>query len=120
MSNIRRAAASALLIIAGATQALTIGYDVVVQNMLSVPVTIELSQYHSERFNGTRPSKFTEDLLIYKKQILLAPNSSQSVHYTSASGGFWLQWKHLNSGGTQFAEGVLELAENERVIQIKQ
>jgi len=35
--------------------ALTIGYDIQIQNELSTPVKVEISQYRAEGFDGTRP-----------------------------------------------------------------
>ena len=98
--------------------AMTIGYDVKINNHLSVPVKVEVAQYHSEGFNGTRPRQFTEDLKISARVISLQSGESQAVHYNSASGGFWLLWKTIEPSSNK-SSGVLDLVEGDRVINIK-
>ena len=98
--------------------AMTIGYDVKINNHLSVPVKIEIAQYHSAGFDGTRPKQFTEDLKIRTRVISLQPGELKTVHYNSALGGFWLLWKTIDSS-TAKSPGVLDLVEGDRVINIE-
>lgn len=107
-----------MLVLPVVAVAMTIGYDVKIKNHLSVPVIVELAQYHSEGFNGTRPKQFTDDLKINARALSLQPGESQSVHYNSASGGFWLLWKTIEPA-TSRASGVLDFVEGDRVINIK-
>jgi hypothetical protein len=119
MRDIRRFATVALLAVGTSARALTVGYDVLIKKSLPEPVGVELAQYHSENFNGIRPEKFTENLLIYKKQISVAAGSVQRLHYTSASGGFWLRWSLVSPEVDRPVSGVLDLAKGEHVIEIK-
>jgi hypothetical protein len=108
-----------VLAIPSSALAMTIGYDVKIQNLLLVPAKIEVTQYHSEGFNGTRPKRFTENLKLGAMVVLLQPGESKIVHYNSASGGFWLLWKQLEPHTTAATSGVIELVEGARVINIK-
>ena len=107
-----------LLVVPLAALAMTIGYDVKVQNQSAIPVKVELAQYHAEGFNGTRPNPFTENLRISARVISLQPGESQTFHYNSASGGFWLVWKTIEPS-TNKSSGVLDLVAGDGVINIK-
>lgn len=100
-------------------QALTIGYDVEVQSQLSVPVRIELTQYHSEGFNGVPPKSFSENLKLNMQVVVVPPGETRKLHYNSASGGFWLHWKQLEPTANTQQSGVLDLGEGQRVIKVK-
>ncbi|MGQ0709398.1 MAG: hypothetical protein ACT4NV_06560 [Rhodoferax sp.] len=99
--------------------ALTFGYDIQIQNELSAPAKVEISQYHSEGFDGTRPKAFTENLRLSTKSILVPPMKTIKVHFNDATGGFWLLWKISEPTGIPEASGVIDLTERARVIQIK-
>lgn len=98
---------------------MTVGYDVKIQNHLSVPAQVEVTQYHSEGFNGTPPQHFTDDLKLGTKLIVLPPGESQTIHYSSASGGFWLQWRRITPDKNRSLSRVLNLIDGENVIEIK-
>lgn len=99
--------------------ALTIGYDIQIQNELSIPAKVEISQYHSEDFDGTRPKAFTENLRLSTKSFLISPGETIKVHYNNATGGFWLLWKRIEPTGIPAASGIIDLTERARLIQIK-
>lgn len=99
--------------------ALTFGYDVEIQNQLAVPAKVELTQYHSEGFNGTPPQNFSENLKLGTQFVVVAPGAIGKVHFNSASGGFWLRWKLVEPSTNPEPSGVLDLGEGERVIKIK-
>jgi len=94
------------------------GYDVKIQNRSSELIKIEVAQYHSEEFDGSRPEQFTENLKIKATVISLQPGETQVVRYNSASGGFWLLWKTVDPPSKQLS-GVVDLVAGERVINIK-
>jgi hypothetical protein len=100
-------------------QALTIGYDIEVQSQLSVPAKLELTQYHSEGFNGMPPESFSENLVVNTQVITVPPGETRKLHYNSASGGFWLHWKQLDPTTNTQQSGVLDLGEGQRVIKVK-
>jgi len=104
---------------AGACIALTFGYDIEIRNSLAVQATIEVSQYHSEGFDGNRPKEFTEQLRLSTRAFSVAPNSSRTVHFNDATGGFWLLWRRTEPTNLPAASGVIELGGHKRVIEIK-
>lgn len=99
--------------------ALTFGYDIQIQNELSAPAKVEISQYHAEGFDGTRPKAFTENLRLSTKSFLVAPGETIKVHYNDATGGLWLLWKRIEPTDIPAASGVIDLTERARVIRIK-
>ena len=107
------------LVVSATALALTHGFDIEIQNLLSVPATIEISQYHAEGFDGTRPKNFTENLWLSTEVFSLPPLSSRTVYYNDATGGFWLLWKRKEPTNVPQTSGVLELAERKHIIQIK-
>jgi len=105
----------------GATSvmALSYGYKIEIQNELTTPAKIEISQYHSEKFGGERPKAFTENLRISTKSFTVAAGENLEIYYYDASGGFWLLWKIVEPENISPASGIIDLADRERVIKIK-
>jgi len=108
-----------LLISSSTALAMTFGYDVEIQNQLSVPTKVEIAQYHSEGFDGTPPKNFTDNLKLGTKFVVVPPGETRTVHYNSAAGGFWLRWKQVEPSTSPQLSGVIDLGKGERVIKIK-
>ena len=68
-------------------------HEVVIFNPFAVSAVIEVSQYHSEGFDGTRPRAFTPNLLIETRSISIGPNERITVVFSDGGGGFWLRWR---------------------------
>ena len=51
--------------------------------------------------------------------IVLHPEELQTLYYSSASGGFWLQWKRMDPDKNRSLSGVLNLIDGENIIEIK-
>ncbi|MEK7763588.1 MAG: hypothetical protein AAB433_18585 [Nitrospirota bacterium] len=98
---------------------MTFGDDIEIQNQLTVTAEIEISQYRSEGFNGTRPNAFTEKLRLSTKSFQVLPGETLKVHYNDATGGFWLLWRRLEPPGIPAASGVIDLTERARAIVIQ-
>ena len=107
------------LVLFSSAFAMTVRYDVKIQNHLPVPVQVKVTQYHSEGFNGTPPRRFTNDLKLGAKMIVLHPGELQTLNYSCASGGFWLQWKRRDPDKNRSLSGVLNLIDGENIIEIK-
>jgi len=112
---------SIALCLFGATSvmALSFGYKIQIQNELTTPAKIEISQYHSEKFGGERPKAFTENLRLNTKSFVVAAGKNLEIYYNDASGGFWLLWRIVEPENISPASGVMDLAERVRVIKIK-
>lgn len=98
---------------------LTFGYNIQIQNELSVPEKVEVSQDHAEGFDGTHPKAFTENLRLRTKSFLADPGKTIKIHYNNASDGFWLLWRQIEPADIPAASGVIDLTERTRVIRIK-
>lgn len=66
--------------------ALVFSFDVEIRNKRDVAVKIELNQYHSAGFNGTRPLVLTDDLRIKTETVEIPPGDSRFVRFDSGTG----------------------------------
>ena len=97
----------------------TIGFPVVIENKLQVPVVIELIQYHAEKYSRDKPVMFTSELLVDRIQLKLNAGEKHKKMYVSAGGGFWVVWKVISPKNITAKSGLLELLEGERNIELK-
>jgi hypothetical protein len=94
-------------------------YSVAVVNERSVPVTVQIKQYHSEGFNGVPPRTYSDELLVEEKTVQLAVAQRRTLEFNSSSGGFWLRWQTLDIAATSGSWSVLDLERDELVIHVR-
>ena len=94
-------------------------YEVVVANLLSVPAVVEISQYHSEGFNGARPKDFTSNLLIETRSVSVAPNERITTVFRDGGGGFWLRWRVVTPTTDTSNTFTLDLIRDKPMIEIQ-
>ncbi len=93
-------------------------HEVVIVNPFAVSVVIEISQYHSEGFDGTRPRAFTPNLLIETRSISIDPNERVTVVFRDGGGGFWLRWRLVDPPPNSPETFTLDLIRDPPSIQI--
>jgi len=98
--------------------ALIVSFEVEVRNTRDVPAKIELAQFHSEGFNGTRPLAFSDDLKIIEKTIEVPAHESRIVEFNSAGGGFWLRWRSQDQSNPRM-ENIVDLKPGKHIIELK-
>jgi hypothetical protein len=118
MNSTRPARTAAIALLAILLVSCVLKYEVLVTNRLSVPVLIEIAQYHSPGFDGTTPRDFTDDLMVGTQQLMLGPGEQKILEFNSAAGGFWLRWRQLDPAPTVFIVSTLDLNHDKRTITI--
>ncbi|MGD9367714.1 MAG: hypothetical protein PVH87_18585 [Desulfobacteraceae bacterium] len=96
------------------------GYDVVVVNKMDVPVVIEMSQYHSEGFDGTPPREFTGNLLGRTQRVSLQAREQKKISFNDAGGGFWVRWHRIEPPDLAASIRTLDLIRDDLKIRITQ
>ena len=94
-------------------------YPINIVNLADVAVTIEMSQFHSKGFDGTRPLHFTDDLLIDTRHVSLRPGEKKEVTVTDAAGGFWIRWRQVEPVQPDSAVSTLDLIRDQLEITIE-
>ena len=94
-------------------------YSINIVNLADVAVTIEMSQFHSEGFDGTPPLHFTDDLFIHTRQVSLRPGEKKEVVVNDAAGGFWIRWRQIEPVQPDSAVSTLDLIRDQLTITIE-
>ena len=94
-------------------------YKVVVVNHRNEQVVIGIGQFHSEGFNGIPPKDFSSALLVRHQEFTLKARESRILLFNSAAGGFWLRWRLLVPLSEPGNWLTLDLARDERVINVR-
>jgi hypothetical protein len=94
-------------------------YEVTLVNETSKTVLVRLVQYHSERFDGTPPTQFSESLAVKHQDVRLAPSERSKIVFNSGSGGFWLRWKVLDGSAVLARWATLDLIRDKPTIHIR-
>lgn len=95
-------------------------FEVPVVNHTTEPVVLRVAQYHSEGFDGMPPRQFSRALMVWQRDVRLAPNEKSKLEFNSGSGGFWLRWTLLDSSGKEGKWATLDLIRDKRAIHIRQ
>jgi hypothetical protein len=95
-------------------------YDVVVENDLDVPIVIEMSQYHSEGFDGTPPREFTSELLGRTQRVSLKARERKKISFNDAGGGFWVRWHRIEPPDLDTSIRTLDMIREDLKIRITQ
>ncbi|MDH4163573.1 MAG: hypothetical protein OEW15_12920 [Nitrospirota bacterium] len=93
-------------------------YDVTLKNNYSLPIEIELSQYHAANFDGTRPESFTQNLLLRVERVVVPASKSITVTFYDSAGGFWIAWRVISPESFISKSGVLDLTKSEQSIEL--
>ncbi|WP_157131704.1 hypothetical protein [Piscinibacter gummiphilus] len=94
-------------------------FEVLVANQTANPVVVEIGQFHSHGFDGTRPKAFTPDLLIQQQVLPLSAGEVRKIKFNSGAGGFWLRWRVIEPSSKQEESFTLDLIREEKSISIR-
>jgi hypothetical protein len=79
------------MMVAASAVALSLSFDIEMRNDLSSTVLVELRQYCSESEDGSRPARWSEDLLFESVSGDLLPGEEDTATF-DAAGDCWVVW----------------------------
>jgi hypothetical protein len=99
--------------------AISYSYEVKIINTLPTRARLDVTQYHSTGFDGTRPKEFTDKLKLDTKTIELTPGETKTISFSDAAGGFWVRWCQIDPIPALEKCGVVDLIRDTREIRLR-